>query len=158
MTVADRKQALRQLTYGLYIATARGPAGDAAGTVTWFSQSSFEPPLVMAGIKRRSSLYRAIEASRAFAIHVVGRSQKELAVRFFRAVRAEGDTLNGCRFERGATGAPVLVDPPAWLECRVLDEVRRGDHAVFVAEVVAAGVRGDEPPLTLREAGFTYGG
>lgn len=158
MTAADRKRALRLLTYGLYVATSRGSAGDAAGTVTWLSQSSFDPPLVMAGIKRRSSLCRAIEASGAFAVHVVGRSQKDLAVRFFRSVRAEADTLNGYRFERGATGAPVLLDPPAWLECRVIEEVRHGDHAIFVAEVVAAGVRSDEPPLTLRDAGFTYGG
>jgi flavin reductase (DIM6/NTAB) family NADH-FMN oxidoreductase RutF len=158
MTAAERKRALRLLTYGLYIATSHGPAGDAAGTVTWFSQSSFEPPLVMAGIKRRSSLCRAIEASRAFAVHVVGRSQKDLAVRFFRSLRAEADTLNGYRFERGTTGSPVLTAPLAWLECRVVEDVRHGDHAVFVAEVVAGGVRSDEPALTLREAGFTYGG
>jgi flavin reductase (DIM6/NTAB) family NADH-FMN oxidoreductase RutF len=40
----------------------------------------------------------------------------------------------------------------------VVDEVRRGDHTIFVGEVVAAGVRREEEPLTLRDAGFAYGG
>jgi flavin reductase (DIM6/NTAB) family NADH-FMN oxidoreductase RutF len=158
MPSADSKRALRLLTYGLYIATARGPAGCAAGTITWLSQSSFDPPLLMAGIKRRGSLHRAIEAAGAFAVHIVGRSQKEMAVRFFRSTRATGDALHGYAFEDGRTGAPVLLDPPAWLECRVLEEIRHGDHAIFVAEVVAGGVRRDEHPLTLRDAGFRYGG
>jgi flavin reductase (DIM6/NTAB) family NADH-FMN oxidoreductase RutF len=158
MDVTKRKKALRLVTYGLYVVTARDESRFAAGTITWFSQNSFNPPLVMAGIQRKSSLNRIIHASRAFAVHFVGRGQKKLATAFFKTAHLKGDTLNGYRFEEGATGVPVLVDPPAWLECHVVDEVNHGDHTVFIAEVVAAGVRRDEDPLTLREAGFSYGG
>ncbi len=153
-----KKKALRQLTYGLYVATSRDADGCAAGTINWLSQSSFEPPLLMVGIQQDSSLHRAITASRAFALHIVGKSQLNLAMSFFKTAKQDGDTLNGFRFEAGVTGSPVLVDPPAWLECRVVDEVRRGDHTIFVAEVVEAGARRDEEPLTLRETGFSYGG
>ena len=146
------------LTYGLYVVTARDGEHYAAGTITWLSQSSFKPPLVMAGIQRRSSLHRVIEGARAFAVHVVGRSQKALATSFFKAAKVSGSTLNGYAFEAGISGAPVLADVPAWLECRVVDEMRHGDHTIFVAEVVATGHRRDEEPLTLREAGFAYGG
>jgi len=158
MDAAKRNQVMRLMTYGLYIVTARDDRHVAGGTITWLSQSSFKPPLVMAGIQRRSSLHRTIEAARAFAVHIVGRSQKALAMSFFRPPRVEGDTLNGMRFRAGATGAPVLQDVSAWFECRVVDEMRHGDHTIFVAEVVAAGVQGEEEPLTLREAGFSYGG
>ena len=153
-----KNKALRMLTYGLYVVTARDGEHYAAGTITWLSQSSFKPPLVMAGIQRRSSLHRVIEASRAFAVHIVGRSQKALATSFFKAPKVAGHSLNGYHFELGSTGAPVLTDPPAWLECRVVEDVRCGDHTIFVAEVVASGQRRDEEPLTLREAGFSYGG
>ena len=158
MDVTKRKKALRLITYGLYVVTARDEDRCAAGTITWFSQSSFDPPMVMVGIQRKSSLNRIISASRAFAVHFVGKSQKKLATSFFKTVRVNDDTLNGYRFEPGVTGAPLLVDPPAWIECRVVDQVNHGDHTVFIAEVVAAGVRRDEGPLTLREAGFSYGG
>lgn len=158
MDLTDKKKALRLLTYGLYVATSRDSHGYAGGTINWLSQSSFSPPLIMVGIQRDSSLHQSISVSRAFAIHIVGRSQKDLATSFFKGAAEKGDTLNGYRFETGITGAPVLVDPAAWFECRVVEEVSRGDHTVFVAEVVAAGVRRDEPPLTLRETGFFYGG
>ncbi len=127
----DKKKALRLLTYGLYVATSRDANGYAGGTIA---------------------------ASRVFAVHIVGRSQRELASSFFKGAATAGATINGFRFEPGVTGAPVLVDPPAWLECRVVDEVRRGDHTIFIGEVVAAGVRREEEPLTLRDAGFAYGG
>jgi len=153
-----RKKALRQLTYGLYIVTSRDGEECAAGTITWLSQCSMEPPLVMAGIQQESSLHAAISSSRTFAVHIIGRSQKNMAMSFFKTTKREGETLNGYRFESGVTGAPILADAPAWVECRVLDETRRGDHTIFVAEVVAAGAPRDEEPLTLREAGFSYGG
>lgn len=153
-----RKKALRLLTYGLYVVTSRDGDEYAAGTITWLSQCSMEPPLLMVGIQRESSLHTAIQNSRAFTVHIVGRSQKNLAMSFFKTAKREGKTLNGYAFEAGVTGAPILTDAPAWLEARVLEETRRGDHTVFVAEVVAAGAHGDEEPLTLREAGFFYGG
>ena len=158
MDPMDKKRALRLITYGLYVATSRDTNGYAGGTINWLSQSSFSPPLVMAGIQRDSSLHQAIAASRVFAVHILGRGQRDLAMSFFKGAAATGNTINGFRFEPGLTGAPVLLDPPAWFECRVLDEVRRGDHTIFVGEVVAAGVRREEEPLTLRETGFAYGG
>ena len=158
MDLTVRKKALRLLTYGLYIVTSRHGEECAGGTITWLSQCSMEPPLVMAGIQQDSSLHAAITHSRAFAVHIIGRSQKNMAMSFFKTTKREGETLNGYRFESGATGAPILADAMAWVECRVLEEIRRGDHSVFVAEVVAAGAPRDEEPLTLRDAGFFYGG
>ena len=158
MDPQQKKKALRMVSYGLYVATAHAGGKYAAGTVTWLSQCSFEPPLVMAGIRRDSALYRIIKTSHAFAMHIVGKSQKKLATTFFKAAEVEGDKLSGYHFEAGKTGAPVLTDAVAWFECRVVDEVKRGDHTVLVAEVVAAGVRREEEPLTVRAAGFAYGG
>jgi len=149
---------LRMVSYGLYIATSRGADGVAAGTINWVSQSSFEPPLVMAAIKRDSSLHRAIETGNVFAIHIVGKSQKEMAISFFKGGVLEGERLNGQPCRTGETGAPILEEAPGFFECRVTDFVRRGDHTIFVGEVVAAGTHGTDEPLTLREAGFNYAG
>ena len=153
----QKKKALRMVSYGLYVATARAGEKYAAGTITWLSQCSFEPPLVMAGIRRDSALYKVIKTSHSFAVHVVGKGQKRLATTFFKAAEVDGDTMSGYRFEAGKTGSPILADAAAWIECRVVDVMKHGDHAVFVAEVVAAGVRHEEEPLTVRAAGFAYG-
>jgi flavin reductase (DIM6/NTAB) family NADH-FMN oxidoreductase RutF len=153
-----KKKVLRLIPYGLYIATSRAEETIGAGTINWVTQSSFSPPLVVAAIKVDSSLHEVIAASRVFALHVLGKNQKDIATAFFKGAQPEGGTLNGYRFESGTTGAPILVDPLAWFECRVMDEVRRGDHTIYVGEVVEAGVRREEEPLTLRDTGFFYGG
>jgi flavin reductase (DIM6/NTAB) family NADH-FMN oxidoreductase RutF len=158
MDPAVRKKALRMLTYGLCVATSGNEGTPAAGTINWVSQSSFSPPWVMMAIKADSGLYQAIVESRIFAVHIVGKSQKEMAMAFFKGAIPSGGTLNGYRVETGETGAPLLVDAPAWFECRVVSEVNGGDHVIFVGEVVGAGVRNDAEPLTLRDTGLFYGG
>ena len=158
MDPAIKKKALRMISYGLYVATSRDDSGVAAGTINWISQSSFTPPLIMVAIKADGALHRAIAASRKFVVHVVAKDQKELATAFFRGAELSGDRLNGYRIETSPNGIPLLTDPPAWFECRVVNDVRGGDHTVFVAEVIEAGLRNDAEPLTLRDTGFFYGG
>ena len=155
-----KKHALRMITYGLYVMTAKDERHVAAGTVTWLSQASFEPPLIMVGVRVDSHLHHLVEATGQFAINIVGEGQKDMAAAFFRPAAVENGTINGYAFEPGpATGAPLLLDAPAWFEARVTDALKRGDHTVFVAEVIEAGVRNpDLPPLVLRDTGWSYGG
>ncbi len=155
-----RKRTLRLLTYGLYVLTAADGEEVAAGTVNWLSQASFTPPLVMVGVKRDSHLHRLIERGGAFAVNILGADQKDVAAAFFRPSQVEDRRINGYTFEPGPqTGAPLLTDLPAWFEARVTDAVRRGDHTVFVAEVINAGLRDPAAkPLEMWDTGWFYGG
>jgi len=155
-----KKLALRAINYGLYVLTAADGDEIGAAGVNWLSQASFEPPLVMVGVKADSDTHPLVERTGAFAVSVLGEEQLDIGKAFFRTTTVEGDTLNGYRFERGPeTGAPLLVDLPYWFEARVTDTIRRGDHTVFVGEVVGAGVRDESVvPLLLRSTGMNYGG
>jgi flavin reductase (DIM6/NTAB) family NADH-FMN oxidoreductase RutF len=160
MDVEARRLALRKLTNGMYLLTVSADGTLAASTVTWLSQCSFEPPLVMVGIKKTGETHAAIQRSGAFAVHVLAEGQKEIAEVFFKPPSVEEDRMNGLRYEPGqATGSPIFLELPAWFEARVTDAVERGDHTVFVAEVVNAGVREkDAKPLNLADTPWTYGG
>lgn len=155
-----KKQVLRLITYGLYVMTAAQGEEVAAGTVNWLSQASFEPPLVMAGVKADSNLHRLIEQSGGFAVNILAAGQKDVASAFFRPSTVEDGRINGYAFEPGPqTGAPLLLDTPAWFEARVTDAVKRGDHTVFVAQVVEAGLRDEQAkPLVMWDTGWFYGG
>ena len=155
-----KKVALRAINYGLYVLTAIDGDQVGAAGVNWLTQASFEPPLIAAAVKADNDSHAIIDKTGAFAVNVLGEDQLDIGKAFFRTTKVEGDTLNGYRFEPGPeTGAPLLVDLPYWFEARVTDAIRRGDHTVFVAEVVNAGVRGDTAtPLLLRSTGMNYGG
>jgi len=155
-----KKVALRAINYGLYVLTAHANGEFAAAGVNWLTQASFDPPLVAAAIRTDNDSHRLVEATGVFAVNVVGRDQLDIGKAFFRTSTIEGDTINGYRFEPGPeTGCPLIVDLPYWFECRVTDTVRRGDHTLFVAETISAGVRDDSVvPLVLRDTGMNYGG
>lgn len=160
MDTQIKKQTLRLLNYGLYVVTAAAGDDVASGSVNWLSQASFEPPLVMVAIKKDSGLHGIVERSRAFAVNVLAAGQKEVASAFFRPTAIEGRKINGYAFEAGPeTSAPLLLDLPAWFEARVTDVIKRGDHTVFVAEVISVGLRNPEAePMVLRDTGWSYGG
>jgi len=114
----------------------------------------------MVAVKVSSHLHGLIEQSGAFAVNVLGAGQKDIASAFFRPSQMAQGSINGFAYEPGPeTGAPILSDLPAWFEARVTDVVKRGDHTVFVAEVVQAGLRQpDVRPLAMRDTGWSYGG
>ncbi|HEX7253619.1 MAG TPA: flavin reductase family protein [Thermoanaerobaculia bacterium] len=155
-----KRRVLRKLPYGMYIMTAAAGGQVAASTLTWLSQCSFRPPLVMVGIQKASQMHAIVEAAGSLAVNILGDGQEKIAETFFRPVPVEGNRLGAFAFEAGpVTGAPLLLDLPAWFEARVTDSVARGDHTVFVAQVVNAGLHGaDAAALLLSRTRWNYGG
>jgi flavin reductase (DIM6/NTAB) family NADH-FMN oxidoreductase RutF len=157
---AQKKTALRAINYGLYVLTAHDGDDYGAGGVNWLTQSSFDPPLVVAAVKADSGSAAIIGRTGLFAVSVLADDQLDIGKAFFRSTTVDGNTINGQEFEVGPeTGAPLITACPWWFECRVTDTVGRGDHTVFVAEVINAGVRSEgHTPLLLRSTGMNYGG
>ena len=53
------------------------------------------------------------------------------------------------------TGAPVLTDALAWLDCRIHGRYPAGTHTIYVGEVVASDVPEEEaPPLIYWNRGY----
>ena len=155
-----KKHTLRRIPYGLYVLTAR--TGDAPGvnaaTVSWLSQASFEPPRIVVALGNDSGIWHRVQAAGAFVGNVLGAGHETLASTLFRQVEPKGNTLGGATFHEGTTGAPILDDVPAYLECRVVQTLEAGDHTLFLADVVEAGVQNDLGALDLTETGWHYGG
>ena len=167
MDANAKKTVLRMIPYGLYVLTAKGKDDAvAAGTVNWVTQASFAPPLVVVGVKADSHAHPLIKESKAFALNVLGKDQGPLAFTFFKPAARDGMTISGEPFRWGVTGAPVLERAPAAIECRLVDSVERGDHSIFVGEVVEVTLakqpegRADDATLWLKDLGpnIFYGG
>lgn len=162
-----KKTALRMIPYGTFVLTSESSNGDvSAATVNWVTQTSFTPPLVVVGVKADSGSFAIISERKAFALNVLGKGHKDLAFNFFKPHQRDGDTIGGEPFELSPCGMPLLTNLPAWLDCKVVDIVVHGDHAVVIGEVTEAGVRtqpegrADEATLWLKDLGekLFYGG
>jgi flavin reductase (DIM6/NTAB) family NADH-FMN oxidoreductase RutF len=159
MDNAVAKKALRLFTYGLYVATtADGKGETGAMTANWIGQVSFEPRMLSISVENDAHFLGVIRSSGVFAVNVLESGQRELAAHFGKATARAGDKLEGHEHTPGTTGAPLLAEALAAVECRVVLENPVGDHVLFVGEVVDAHFNREGEPLTMRDAGFRYSG
>ena len=97
---------------------------------------------------------------------MLGKGRQALAFVFFKPATVEGDKVSGEPFHAGSTGAPILDNAIASVECQIVEIVEQGDHHIFIGEVVEANVteqpegRADEAILEMKELGDNvfYGG
>ena len=140
-----KKTALRMIPYGIYVLTADDGKGNIAAAQTpSASRSSRSPPLVVCGVKTDSGAYQVIKAAKSFALNMLGKDQKSLAFTFFRPADVKDGKLSGQAYRAGATGAPLLIEAPGAVECKVTSIVEQGDHHVVVGEVIEAHL--NKPP------------
>ena len=155
-----KKFALRMIPYGLYVLTGESKDGKvAAATVNWVTQTSFEPPLIVVGVKVDSGAHEIIKETGAFGLNILSKEQQSIAVAFFKTTVKDGSKINGEEYRSGSTGSPILINTKAYMECSLIETVEKGDHSVFIGEVKDAGVNGitdgrpDAATLTLKDLG-----
>ncbi len=78
MDAKVRRKALQMLSNGVYVLTSRSEGRYGAATVTWVSQASFRPPLIMAAVRRESNVFRCLAESGSAVLHIVGDRQQEM--------------------------------------------------------------------------------
>jgi flavin reductase (DIM6/NTAB) family NADH-FMN oxidoreductase RutF len=159
MDPKTKQKVLRLLTNGMYILTSRSAERFGAATITWVSQASFKPPLLMVALRKDGSAFQCVVESHAAVLHVLDSGQRDIAQKFFAATEESQGLLNGEPYSQGTTGAPVLENLGAYLECKALEIVaKHGDHAIVVFEVLDAVLRRDIEPLTVTGSPWQYGG
>ena len=116
-------------------------------TANAFTSLSLDPLMVLICVDKGSHTHRVLEQGRAFTVNVLASHQEAVSRIFAKKAGPERGSLRGQPFRIGETGAPVLQDCLAYLECRVSEELSGGDHTIFVGEVVDAAVVGEGGPL-----------
>src|SRR3954447_25603645 len=157
-----RRRVLWTLPSGLYVLGSR--AGDRRNgmTTNWVSQVSFEPKLVAVSIEQGAVTHDLVRDGGVFVVNTVSREDRAMVRKFTKPVEVDeaARTLNGFAFHDGVTGAPVLDQAPAYVECEVRQTVDVGNHTLFIGEVVACGFQADEdtPVLRMEDTRMNYGG
>ena len=89
-----------------------------------------------------------------FALNLVAQDDRAIVRKFTKPVDVDLDarTLNGFPFHDGVTGAPILDQAVAYVDCEVRQPFELGDHTLFLGEIVDAAFQADEdtPVLAMR--------
>lgn len=148
------RKALRHFPAGVTIVTIRTGEQVHGLTISAFASVSAEPPLIMVIIENRHRAYPLLmEADAVFAVNILGEDQSELSNRF--AWVKDEDRFALGNWSSAETGAPVLTDALAWLDCRIHARYPAGSHTIFVGQVEASTVPQEEaPPLVYWNRGY----
>ncbi len=108
----------------------------------------------MIAIDNRHSAYNLMEREGAvFAVNILAEKQMDLSNRF--AWLKDEDRFHAGDWGSAATGAPILLNSLAWLDCTIHARYPAGSHTIYVGEVQAGGVPGPErPPLVYWNRGY----
>jgi flavin reductase (DIM6/NTAB) family NADH-FMN oxidoreductase RutF len=158
-----RRRVLWSLPSGLYVIGSRDGDRRNGMTMNWLTQVSFDPKLVAIAVEHAAFTHELVAASGVFVVNTIDREDRAIVRKFTKPVDvdASAHTLNGFSFHDGpVTGAPVLDQAAAFVECAVRERVETGDHTLFVGEVVDCGFQRpeDTPVLRMEDTRMNYGG
>jgi flavin reductase (DIM6/NTAB) family NADH-FMN oxidoreductase RutF len=132
------------------VTTVRSGGGPAGLTASAVCSVSLRPTLVLACVDVGSESHRHILESGVFAINVLDDASGPVLAQRFSAAGAAELKFQGVAHRGEHTGAPILDQALAWLDCRLRHAFEAGDHSIFVGEVERAGARDGEPLLYFR--------
>ncbi|MCA1819925.1 MAG: flavin reductase family protein [Thermoplasmatota archaeon] len=145
MDAAAKKHALRLVPYGLYLAGSRHADGrKTVSLVSWLTQTSFDPPLVVLGLHKESEALKGVKETGVLAVNILGATQGEVLKGFYKHVDVKDGKAGALDVRDGETGCPLLPALPASVELRLRQLLELGDHATAVFEVVEAHVHDKE--------------
>ena len=159
-----RRRVLWKMPSGLYVvgSTDKGERRNAM-TLNWATQVSFDPKWIGIGIEREAVTHELVSAGGVFSLCLVDREDRAIVRKFTKPVVVDlaAHTLNEFPYFDGSiTGAPVLTQAVAYVECEVRQAVEIGNHTLFLGEVVNAAFLKDEetPVLRMEDTRMNYGG
>jgi flavin reductase (DIM6/NTAB) family NADH-FMN oxidoreductase RutF len=129
---AAQRSLFRRWPAGVAVLVAETDGRRAGLTVSSLVSLSLEPALVAVSIARDASIHEPLRDAATWSASLLSGDQEALAQHFARSVPPIALW----------TGIPVRDDDPAliagaagWLRARTVEEVRAGDHTVFVGEL-----------------------
>ncbi|MGI9080435.1 MAG: flavin reductase family protein [Acidimicrobiales bacterium] len=158
-----RRRVLWTMPSGLYVIGSRAGDRRNAMTLNWATQVSSDPKLVAISVQKDALTHGLIAEGRVYSLCVIDRDDRAIVRKFTKPFDFDvtAGTLNGFAYHDGSnTGAPVLDQATAWLECRVQQAVDVGSHTLFLGEIVDAGFQKDADTAVLRmeDTRMNYGG
>jgi len=148
------RDVLRHFAAGVTIVTIRSGEVTHGLTVSAFASVSPDPPLVAIMIDHAHGAYALLEQPGAvFAVSILGEEQAGLSEQF--AWKPDDERFRLGRWTTAVTGAPILADALAWLDCTPYSSIAAGSHTLYVGLVEAVGTpRAGAAPLVYWNRGY----
>ena len=141
VTPESMRSTMRLWASGVSVVTTAHGEEKAGLTVSAFSSLSLTPPMVLVCLHKDSHAIPVIDKSGVFAVSFLNGDQAHLSDRFAGRVPLENDEdrFDGVDTFAAETGAPVIHNAIAWVDCKVAMKHDGSTHWIYIGEVLATG-------------------
>lgn len=146
------RRVLGQFPTGVAVITAMSSQGQPVGmAVGSFTSVSLDPPLVAFLPAASSKTWPQIEAAGSFCVNILSARQEALSRNFSRSTT---DKFMGVPWFPSPSGAPILEDALAWIDCSVFRVDEAGDHFIVLGRVTEMRLQTATEPLVFFRGGY----
>lgn len=142
------------MTYGIYVLTSAYDKTINGMIASWVSMVSFDPPLIMVAVHTNRYSHILIEKSGYFALNILSRNQKRFLSRFKGSDSDEKFADIG--WKRSKSGCPILLDSIGFIECKIKESYKPGNHTLFIGKIIDAKSFNNDLPLSTADYEGVY--
>jgi flavin reductase (DIM6/NTAB) family NADH-FMN oxidoreductase RutF len=150
--------AVGKIPSGLFIVTAQDHQQHDGYLASFIQQISFSPLLLALAVKPGRPCYDLIKAGKVFTVNVVGKDNNGVMKPFWGAYTPGANAFANLAMQTTESGALILTDCMAAIECKMVSSLTPGDHEIIIAEVLTCHtLKADDQPMThVRKSGLDY--
>ncbi|MBT3169023.1 MAG: flavin reductase family protein [Candidatus Cloacimonetes bacterium] len=105
-------------------------------TIEWFMRTSQKSPMFAISIGKTRFSHKCLQKYRFFNLVILSQKMKNVAVLCGTKSGNEIDKLENVNWFAGKLAKlPILKDAVANFECKIVSQIKSGDHTIFVGEV-----------------------
>jgi flavin reductase (DIM6/NTAB) family NADH-FMN oxidoreductase RutF len=148
------KLAMRSMAGGVSVITAGCGEDRTGATVTSATALSMDPPTMIVNINKSSSTWPVISRYGHFCVNILAADHRDVANRFAGVGGVKGTArYDGARWTTLVSGAPVLAEALAAIDCEVEEILERHSHAIILGRAVAT-ISGGGQSLIYANGGY----
>jgi flavin reductase (DIM6/NTAB) family NADH-FMN oxidoreductase RutF len=147
------EEVLDLLTYGVYIIGVKYRTKINGMTSAWVTQVSVQPPMISVAVGKSHYTSELISKAKSFSVNILSPEQMELARKCGFSSGRDQDKLQEEEVFYPATGAPILNNCAAYLDCKLTQQFEVGDHILFIGTVIQA-VNNNQSVLVYQSSDF----
>jgi flavin reductase len=148
---AEQRSLFRRWPAGVSVVVAEVDGRRAALTVSSLTSLSLEPRLIGISIALDASLHELLRDAGEWAVSLLSGEQEVLAQHFARSVPPIA-LWNG--IDVRADDPRLLTGAAGWIVARTVDQLRTGDHTLFVGEIQSIEEGSAETSLAYAHRGY----
>jgi flavin reductase len=147
VTREEYRDGMARLAAAVNVITSDGPAGRGGFTASAVCSVTDDPPTLLVCVNLSSRQNEILRGNGVLCVNTLGVGQANIAALF-----STRDVPIETRYGSGSwstleTGAPVLDGAVASFDCKIVERLEKGTHAIILCEVQAVKTGGDGQPL-----------